>query len=557
MARRIFRLGKPIALTLFGAMSIGASCGGGGGGGNPDASTGGSAGAGGVAGTGGAVAGAAGAAGSAGSSPDAGDAANEGGSAGVSGAGGAATGGAAGGPPDAAPDGPPSLNCGDGIRDPITEECDDSTGVTPPDSCNAQCQVEDVLIVPGAPADGGVPPKVSRRLGGGRHPVGAGDSGSAVAFVTSLPAPVGIGLKTFDSDGTPAASPIAVAADPSITANAAPVVAALPGGKYAVAYTDLNADGDGLGVALRIVNGASGTVGGLTRVNTTTTFGQHDPDLIWTGTEIVIAWVDDSKLPTAGTELKVRHFTATGTPAGGETALGPSNDFENGVALAPFAGNWAAAWRIASATGEIIGIQAGTSAWTVALTAPGPAEDKPALAELDGSHLLLGFTEGGGSTSTPRLRGAVLDTSAPGSATAFPIDPAVEPYKSDSALGQSHPNVVRTGSRVYAAWRSSLVPGAPEAEELWLKQIGWASGTGSFTLDLSAAEIPLPRWPVHFVDDQRAPALAASPLGPEGALATAWDDYGRVFGSIEGTPDIVAELIPVPVVRFTTGGAGQ
>lgn len=71
------------------------------------------------------------------------------------------------------------------------------------------------------------------------------------------------------------------------------------------------------------------------------------------------------------------------------------------------------------------------------------------------------------------------------------------------------------------------------------------------------SEIPLPRHDAHRADDQRAPALAATPLFPGGALATAWDDYGRVFGPTQGKPDVVAELIPVPILRTTLGGGGQ
>ena len=31
----------------------------------------------------------------------------------------------------------------------------------------------------------------------------------------------------------------------------------------------------------------------------------------------------------------------------------------------------------------------------------------------------------------------------------------------------------------------------------------------------------------------------------EGALAAAWDDYGRVFGDVEGQPDVVVQLNPL------------
>ncbi|MCC6903009.1 MAG: hypothetical protein IT377_28830 [Polyangiaceae bacterium] len=512
------------------------SGGGGGSGGAAGSAAGGAAGTstGGVAGTGSGGAAPGGAAGSASDASTGGSAGGGGGGGGGGGSGGSSDAGGDGDPGDAAVDAPVSLYCGDGVRDPVTEECDDGNA-SAADSC-AGCFVQDVLLVPGPGSDGGVPPKVSRRLGDGRHPVAGGDAGFAVAFVTSLPAPVTLGLLTFDSVGVPASAPVFVAADASVTAGAHPVVAALPGGKYAVAYTDLGADGDGLGIALRLVD--AGGAGPLVRANTTKNFGQHDPDIVWTSTELVVAWVDDSKLPASGADVRMRRFNASLAPTSSEEILANGPAQESGVALAPLAGSWAAAWRSASSGTETIAVKTTSASWSVAVASPGPAEDKPALAELDATHLLLVFSEG----VPARLRGAILDTASPTNVTPFPIAPLVAPYSIDASLAQSHPSVVRVGNRVYVAWRSSLVPGDAKAEELWLKEIDWTSPT----LDLSKVELALPRWPAHLKDDQRHPALAAS---AQGSLATAWDDYGRVFGSVEGTPDVVAELIPLPLVR--------
>ncbi|MCC6663356.1 MAG: hypothetical protein IT375_06400 [Polyangiaceae bacterium] len=521
------------------------SGGGGGSGGAAGSAAGGAAGTstGGVAGTGsgGSVTG-----GAAGSAPDA----SSGGSAGSAGTGGGGSGGSsgdAGSDPeagDAAADAPVSLYCGDGVRDPFSEECDDGNA-SGADSCDA-CFVQDVLLVPGPGSDGGVPPKVARRLGEGRHPLAGGDAGFAVAFVTSLPAPVTLGVKRFDSVGVPAGT-LSVAADASVTAAAHPVIAALPGGKYAVAYTDLGADGDGLGVALRLVD-ASGA-GPLVRANTTKNFGQHDVDLLWTGSELVAAWVDDSKLPTTGSDLRMRRFSAALSPVSSEEVLAGSAAQESSVALAPFAGSWAAAWRSASAGTEAIVVKTTGASWTVAVASPGPADDKPALAALDASHLLVIFSAG----VPARLRGAILDTANQSNVTSFPIAPGVAPYSTDASLAQSHPGVVAAGGRLWVAWRSTAVPGVPEAEELWLKPLDWSSAA----LDLSQPELPLPRWPSHLSGDQRRPALAASPQPFGVALATAWDDHGRVFGSVEGTPDVVAELMPLPLLRkpVLDGGA--
>ncbi len=442
-------------------------------------------------------------------------------------------------------DGPVSQFCGDGVRDPITEECDDGTGSSPPDSCSAQCVVQDVLVSPGPGSEGGVPPKVTRRLGEGRHPVGGDGSGFAVAFVETHAGPK-VGVRIFDEDGVPGTIAM-VAQDASTTEKAHPVVAALPADGFAVAWSDNGADGDGRGIALRTVS-AGGALGAKQRVSETTSFNQRDVDLIWTGNELVAAWVDESKIATTGLDIKLRNLSANGSPQGNEQVLANTTAHESQVALAALGGSWAAAWRARTGTTETIAAKAGGVSFSVSVASPGPSLDKPALVAIDGSRLLLVFTEGGSAFGTPTLRGAVLDTAAPGTATSFAILPLIAPYSTDTTLGQSEPALARVGARVFLAWRSEAVLADSKAEELWLKEITWTTG-GGITLDLSKPEIALPRQNAHRADDQRRVALAATPLWPGGALATAWDDYGRVFGSIEGTPDVVAELIPVPIVR--------
>ncbi|MCA9593471.1 MAG: hypothetical protein KC776_09180 [Myxococcales bacterium] len=456
---------------------------------------------------------------------------------------------------DAGADGPVSQFCGDGIRDPISEECDDATGLTPQDACSADCRVQDVLLVPGPGSDGGIPPKVSRRVGLGRHPVAANDSGYGVAFVETQQTPARVGLRAFGAQGVPGAT-VTVADDASTIDTANPVVAALPGGKLAVAWTDLNADGSGLGIALRTFDPATSQLGALVRVNTTTTGSQRDVDLIWTGSELVAAWVDDSKLPAAGSDIIARALSANGAPISDEQPLAASTKSESKIALAPFGASFAGAWRVASPTAETIEARAGNTSWTVAAGMPAASDDGPALVALDSTHLLLVFSHDGATTS--KVSAAVLDSASPGSTASFDITPLVAPYSTDSTLGQSQPNVARVGDRVFVSWRSDAVLADVNAEDLWLKEISWSSSGGSITLDLSKPEIALPRWSAHLKDDQRYPGLAATPLLPGGALVAAWDDYGRGFGSVEGTPDVVSELIPIPLVRLQSdGGAGQ
>lgn len=167
--------------------------------------------------------------------------------------------------------------------------------------------------------------------------------------------------------------------------------------------------------------------------------------------------------------------------------------------------------------------------------------------------LIVVYTEGTdpeetGVANGSRLRAAVLDTAAPGTVMPFDITPLVA---ANASLAQDHPNAIRVGSRVYLAWRTEPPLGDARAEELWLKLIGW-NAMGA-TVDLASSEVPLPRWPLHRSDDQRRPALAASPLGQEGTLVTAFDDLGKVFPN-GGNGDPAVEAIPLPLLRLPGDG---
>ena len=501
---------------------------------------------------------AAGAGGAAGSAGIAGAAGAAGGSSGTGGAGGSAAsasggsgginpgdGGTAGVLPDASSDapadsdaGPVSTVCGDGIRG-IDEECDDGN-TSNDDACTTSCFVNNFLSVAPAVNDSGKPAS-GRYLGEGRHPVAADSDGFAVAYVEPGFAPPRVALNAFDPKGLRIGNPLLVStgtkSKPLLFSS--PVVAALPGAKYAVAWTDFDGDGDALGVALRLVEPPNAPSGEPAHANKTTVFSQSDPDVLWTGTELVVAWVDDSDA-VKGPDLRYRAFDAAINPKStSDQTLADSANAEAHVALGMFGSTWAAAWRATTSTGsETLEAKSGTTTWSVGPHAPPGTEDKPALAELDALTLLVVFTVGdNGSGAGSKLRGALLSPSAPGGTAAIALDTGL-------TAAQSHPNAVRVGSRIYLSWRGAAASGDPKAEELWLREVLWNGST--ITL---GTPLRLPRWDSHTSGDQRFPAFAASPLAPEGALVTAWDDYGLVFGKDEGAPDVVVELIPVPIVR--------
>ena len=428
--------------------------------------------------------------------------------------------------------------CGDGIRD-DGEECDDGLGTDTSHrrACTSACRVVDVLAVPLPSVDGGLLAS-GRTLGLGRHPIAAGAAGLVVAFTEKSVSPVRVALTTFNAKGVASdlVTPFGAGATTALEAN--PVVAWTSSGIVA-AWNDFGADGDGLGVALRLVDPLSPASTTPAHANSSTAYGQHDPDIVWAGGEVIVAWVDDAIVPH-GSDLKYRRFSPTLVPLTGELDLAVTLDDEADVALAPFGTTWAAAWRSARGGLESIQVRADSSSFSVGPFVPGPYGSKPALAELDGTHLLLAFVQGVDDplATVPRfeLRVAVLDLATPGTVVSTKVTTVERP---------SQPNAVRIGTRVYLAWREDAGVGAVAGEELYLKEVPWST-----SLDLSLAPVRLPRDLAHTAGDQRVPALAALP----GAVASAWDELGGAF-STKGT-DVVVGIAGAPLFRATETDGG-
>jgi cysteine-rich repeat protein len=439
--------------------------------------------------------------------------------------------------------------CGDGWRDPATEECDDGLGnAAVRRGCSAQCKVLDELVVAGN-VDAGL--TNSRTLGVGRHTVAASTSSFGATYLD--PNALTLSLATFSAKGVATGVVTLFSAQSTVVQDSNPVVAALPCDRYAVAWTDYDSEGGNeLNVALRIVSPGTTPAAAPTIVNTVTSFSQFDPDIIWTGSELVLAWVDDTD-PATAPDLRYATFDGQGEAISGPQTLASTPDSEADVALAPFAGSWAAAWRDDVNGLETVRIKAGTAQWTVQPSfLPAPVNAKPALVALDATHLLVAYAVGLDSTDSgvangSKLQMAVLDAAAPTAVGGVDV-PAMA--SGAAGLDQSQPNAVTVRGSSFLAWWTAAKPGDHNSEELWLKPLGWNGAN----LDLSQTEISLPRWAQARVGDQRLPGLAASTLPPGGAIVAAWDDLGRNLSAGEGSGDVVVGLVPTPVLR--TGGTG-
>jgi hypothetical protein len=435
-----------------------------------------------------------------------------------------------------------SSECGDAIVG-ADEECDDGTGGAG-DACTDDCQTRDQ---PARPVVGEALPSNDRYLGAGRHPVAGGEAGFITTYVeTGGEEPV-IGATLFDIWGQRQHF-VSVSEGASPIDDANPVAVALPDGSYAVAWGDFDGDGSDLGVALRRV-AADGTLGSLRHASSATQFSQLNPDVIWTGSELVVAWEDYAD-PFNGPDLRVRTFDAKLNPTSGDVALAVSNLPEAAVSLAPFNGGWAAAYREGAVDGaETIVVKVGADSHRVGPIQGGPIDDRPALVELDEGHLLVVFSAGSdpgatGLNNVSRLFYAIVETAEPAVPAFFALDPLDRIFSAESRTAQVSPALERTEHGVYLAWRSEARPGDAAGDQVWLKRLRWQASDPS-TIDAEQVELLIPRTCDASHGDQRRPALSRTSLPPSGGLAIAWDDYGRNDPQGSGEPDVQVHYAPL------------
>jgi hypothetical protein len=442
--------------------------------------------------------------------------------------------------PEVFPDAPVSRFCGDSIRDPVTEECDDGPG-SDDDSCTPGCRVRSPPIV-STKTDGEREP--GRSLGAGRHVASAGDSSFGVVYTQADPSPT-VRLQVFDSWGRRDGDSVNVGTGAQPTGAANPVVAALPGGRFAVAWTDATSGTPD--VALRLVSSGSAPSGAPALAHVLTSGPQQDPDILWTGNELIAAWSDLFS-------VKYRRFTEALAPASGESTLSGGTQFAGNVALTAFAGSWAGAWRAGDQGLETVAVRNGDSTWTTRPFSPALEGDHPALVELDATHLLLFFTSGGeisdaSQATGRRLRFAIVDTAAPGTVEASMFLPTTPPYDRDETLRQRRPAAARVNDRLFVAWETESALGDPLLSEFFVAEIGWSAGEPHVIR--SIAEWPAPA-DAFRSGDQKGPALAASRLFPGGALITVWEDHSRLLTG-RPSPELMLNFRPVPFVLLADG----
>ena len=452
-------------------------------------------------------------------------------------------------PPDLEPAHAISEYCGDAIRDPVREECDDGSG-TVDDACSDGCRVRAVpLIAPNeSDGDAGIPDAPKRALGTGPHVAAGGEHGFAVVYAQGEPGgETTLWLQAHDPNGARRAAPreLSGGAVPIDAAN--PVIAALPGDRYALAWTD-GASGTP-DVGLRVWDASSGELGDERTAHDASGGFQQDADLLWTGEQLIVAFTDLL-------DVRYRAFDANLRPLGPARALAASpRAIESSVSLAPFGSGWAAALRANEDALERIEVIAGSLSWSTAPALPGPSGDRPALVALDSEHLLLLFTVGtdplaSGQPSVGRLRVAVLSASAPGDVSTSELAPLRAPYADDASLSQRRPSAARVGERVYVAWEQASPPGDAHGRRAIIAPLQFDSASQI----LVQGEERALALDAGLDGDQLNPRVAASELFPEGALVSVWEDAPAGTSARSRAP-IALELRPSPFVTLAPDAA--
>lgn len=437
-----------------------------------------------------------------------------------------------------APDAPWPPQCGDGYRDPVSEECDDGLGMTTESrACTEDCRVLDRLAATNAGAQ--------QRWLASAAGVAAGPAGYAVAMVEQLEHPNDqeprLKVALFDMAGRR----LGVSHLDAVDFDVAPALAALPSGDFALVVSRTGIDAEGLGLGLYRVPSSGGDPEFVSVVNESTAYGQHGPVVAWSGTELVVAWLDDSppwNPQGSGRRVCSKRFGSGLQVVDDESCFDETTGWPSDLAIAAGTST-AIAWRELRGYEDVIVVEGDGWRWQSAPLAATYALEPPAVAWLDNNALLIVATEGDGVQRIGVINGGV-------ELVAFDVVAS-----SASSLPRFEPSVARTPDGTYMVW-SEPEP-APDGGwsstlgEVWLRKISW---TGSQLDLISNTPLPLPRQSSHQQGDQHRPIVVAvndaTQPAPGGAVLACWNDLtASNFQGQAPHGDVAMQMIPTPIVR--------
>ena len=407
----------------------------------------------------------------------------------------------------------------------VGRNCDDLNPLNGEELCDS---VAACVHLPRSESVASAEAVLERRFGGGPHPVAASTKGVAVAFSESDVSTANgsrVGVAVFSEVGVP----VGVATMSGTIFEAGPVVAPLPDGSFALAYTAEGIDGDGLGVALVRVSGAGDIVGTPVVANSIVAFGQMNADLVWTGTELVAAWEDEST--ANGRRICVRRFNGDLSPLAEESCQ-KSGGVDSRVSIGVVNGDWVAAWRrdvTKGSTTSSIAVHLRNDVIEIPMCS-GSLDEHPAVAGLDSEHVLVAFTDG-------ELRAVVLNS----------VGDQQEILVNS---GRDQPALASISGGVVLGWRVPAVLGDggwnAELEELMVQHLPWDGAQ----LDSSThPAIPVPTNASLRVGDQRAVRLVPLAFLSQEAMVIGWEDWAPNVTGHASHGDVLFSIEVIPFGR--------
>ncbi|MDB6117837.1 MAG: hypothetical protein JWO08_1618, partial [Verrucomicrobiaceae bacterium] len=282
----------------------------------------------------------------------------------------------------------------------------------------------------------------------------AGQDGETTSFS-------GIYGQKYTAAGVASGTEFAISPPGNGINESAPVVSALSGGRFVVAYTQNNTDND---VIYRVF-AADGTKTAEASAASTTTGAQTAPWVTTLSTgNFVIAWIGLNGADAA--DIWVRQFDGTTGAAVASSELAVNTTQTGNQSFPGVAGlsngNYAVSWRDPAGTGDVLARVMGTTAAVsgeLAVINTAVGQNNPRIAALTGGGFVITYSESG------RTEGSVVDSSSQSNIYARRFDNAGALQGSEflvntaTYLSQSTPTISRlSGGGFVIAWSSNSDP---------------------------------------------------------------------------------------------------
>ena len=316
--------------------------------------------------------------------------------------------------------------------------------------------------------------------------------------------------------------------------DADPVISALPGNVYAVAWTAM---GTGTDVVIRrVAPDGVPMLSDPVLVHDHAAGAQGNADLLWVDGALLVSWTD-------GFSAAYRRLDADLNPLDAATQLASGALLDDAAVLAPFRDSFALAWRAGGEGPEEIVVWAAGQEWRTEPLPAGPVEDRPSLLELDAEHLLLVFSAGRDpiDNGASEIRYAVLGVGEPGLVSTVRLAPQTSPF-SGAALSQSAADLVPADGDIYVSWQAEGPAGDPLRTENFLQRLEWSEADPSTVV----VDIEVPLAPEGLVEGhQYRPGLAKASSAAGDALVAVWEDHDGASPN-RPVPDLMLLYRPLP-----------